>query len=114
MNVEIDLGNITARITDALGQAMNDDELYEQIMRDVEDFVPYESGTLTGSVIRSYTKGSGELSWSTPYARRRYYENANIDRSIHVSATTHWAEEAASKYGADWALIIAKKAAKNL
>lgn len=46
-----------------------------ETLRLTDPYVPFLDGGLTGSGTRSTTLGSGKVKYSTPYARRQYYEN---------------------------------------
>lgn len=46
-----------------------------EVLRLSEQFVPKDSGELISSGIRNTKLGSGEVVYSTPYARRWYYRN---------------------------------------
>ena len=46
-----------------------------EVLRLTDPYVPKDVGTLKGSGTRSTKIGSGEVKYSTPYARRQYFEN---------------------------------------
>lgn len=45
-----------------------------EIIRLSKPYVPWKKGTLANSVDLATIIGSGKIVWSTPYAKRRYYE----------------------------------------
>lgn len=49
-----------------------------EVLRRCDPMVPKDTGDLIGSGIRSTTIGSGEVKYSTVYARRWYYCPANF------------------------------------
>lgn len=46
-----------------------------EVLRLTDPYVPMDSGVLKGSGTRSTKIGSGDVKYSTPYARRQYHEN---------------------------------------
>lgn len=49
-----------------------------EVLRLCTPYVPWDRGTLNASGTSSTNIGSGEVRYSTPYARRWYYEPANF------------------------------------
>lgn len=49
-----------------------------EVLRYNDPYVPFRDGILEKSGTLNTTIGSGEVVYSTPYARRWYYENANF------------------------------------
>lgn len=47
-----------------------------EVIRCMDSFVPFCSGTLKDSAILGTVIGSGRVKYTAPYARRNYYENA--------------------------------------
>lgn len=50
----------------------------ETVLRLCSPFIPHESGTLDNSGTNNTRLGSGLVHWSTPYARRWFYEPAKF------------------------------------
>ena len=46
-----------------------------EVLRLTDPYVPKDVGTLKGSGTTSTRIGSGDVKYSTPYARRQYYEH---------------------------------------
>lgn len=55
-----------------------------------QQIVPFEEGDLQNSIVIKTTDEGLEISWNTPYARRRYFEEANIKRSRNENAMYRW------------------------
>lgn len=49
-----------------------------EVLRLCSPYIPHESGTLDTSGKKNTTLGSGLVMWSTPYARRWFYEPAKF------------------------------------
>ena len=49
-----------------------------EVLRLCDPYVPRDTGALIKSGIMNTSIGSGEVVWSTPYARRWYYTPANF------------------------------------
>ena len=79
------------------------------IANDSTPFVPRDTGTLSASVYKNSTFGSGLLKWVTPYARKLYYGvNLNFSTDKHPKATHHWFEKAKSIYLPAWGQGVAR------
>ncbi|MDR2656498.1 MAG: minor capsid protein [Oscillospiraceae bacterium] len=102
--------NVTAALTKcAFLQHKAQQVLDSEILRTTEPFVPYAKGALTRSGPIHTVIGSGTIRWATPYARRRYYEDANLNKTTHRKATTRWYEAAREVYLEKWKMTVAKK-----
>lgn len=51
-----------------------------EVLRLSDPLIPLDTSILKGSGIRSTVIGSGEVKYSTPYAKRQYYTNAGSGR----------------------------------
>ena len=74
-----------------------------------ESYVPFMSGALkSSSRVAIQSQIAAEISWNTPYANRRYYENyKNPDK-------TEWFGQFESKNSEDLAKLIESKIDKNI
>lgn len=108
INVRVDAQGLAGAIIDACHEAVGV-ALQEQILQDANYFCLQDQGALMASAIASTDKGGGEITWNTPYAKRRYYE-PTPRRGVNPNAKLHWAEEAVNTYQDDWAKLIAKEA----
>lgn len=66
--------------------------LCEEIIRDTEDFVPYDTGKLSSSV--TITNHNKNIAYTADYAEyvNNMPESNNFDRSVHSKATSNWFE----------------------
>lgn len=84
-----------------------------QMMADMDQFVPYKAGTLSQSV--HINANGSQITYTTPYARAQFYGIVNgspvrnYTRSEHPGASKRWDLRAKALYGQQWA-DIAKKA----
>lgn len=70
-------------------------DLDQQVIKDSNEFIPQDRGELMRSAIRSSTIGEGLVRWSTPYARRLYYNpQYNFSTDINPNAGGLWFETA--------------------
>lgn len=99
IDVDIDLA------VEKLGQAnldMGQKIMANQMMSDIDDYVPYREGTLSQTVTASLD--GKELHWNTPYARKMYYGDPgwNWTRTFHPLAGPAWDEIPKGIYMDDW------------
>lgn len=84
-----------------------------QMMADMDQFVPYKGGTLSQSV--HINADGSQITYTTPYAKAQFYgiingsPVRNYTRSEHPMASKRWDLRAKALYGQQWAQI-AKKA----
>ena len=77
--------------------------LDESIIRDTDPFVPMDTGMLARSVQTASRIGHGEIVYSTPYARKVYYDTRqHISRMHHPQASILWFHHAKSIHGKRW------------
>lgn len=80
--------------------------LANQAMADMDQFVPYKRGTLSGS---AHIDNDGNIVYTTPYAKAQFYGMinghpiVNYTRSEHPQASRRWDLKAKSLYGDKWA-----------
>ena len=73
------------------------------VLRDSNSYAPMDQGDLIESGIRHSRLGEGQIIWSTPYARRLYYNpqyNFSTDRNPQAQGL--WFEAAKSQHLRDW------------
>ena len=81
-----------------------------QCLQLCEPKIPKDTGMLINSGIIHTTIGSGEVKWSTPYARRWYYMPANFQEAPERG--NYWFDRMKAQYK-DKILEGAKKVAGN-
>lgn len=80
-----------------------------QIMADMDQFVPYKVGTLSQSV--HINADGSQITYTTPYAQAQFYgiingsPVRNYTRSEHPRASKRWDLRAKALYGQQWAEI---------
>lgn len=80
-----------------------------QMMADMDQFVPYKAGTLSQSV--HINANGSQITYTTPYARAQFYGIVNgspvrnYTRSEHPRASKRWDLRAKALYGQQWAKI---------
>lgn len=83
--------------------------LHGRIIKDTDQFVPMDTGALTGSPRRSYNKGYTIVQWVMPYAKRLYYGvTFKFARDRHPKATHHWFQTSKGFFLNDWGQGVAK------
>lgn len=77
--------------------------LDNEVAKDCEPYVPYDTGALTRSVYPSAARGEGQLVYNTPYARNVYYAvGAHFKKSTHPQACAQWFEKAKAVRKEHW------------
>ena len=95
---------IKSGITSALKKAQA--PLDSVVLQDSNYFVPVKTGTLQKSGIINTRIGSGEVIWSTPYARRLYYEYHKPAYQANPNACAKWFEAAKARWLEKWVRIV--------
>lgn len=110
--VEIDLSGVEKKLSPA-NLDMGQKAMANQMLADMDDFVPYREGTLSQTATIS-TDGK-ELHWNTPYARRLYYGDPgwNWTRDFHPQAGPEWDKVAAGMFMEDWKKVYVEGAKLN-
>lgn len=85
--------------------------LTSQIAGDCNQFCKVDQHTLENSIRYSAEGNKGEVSWSTVYAKRQYWE---IETSLTPGRTWKWCETAKARYKSDWQRIAEKGLKENL
>lgn len=84
-----------------------------QMMADMDQFVPYKAGTLSQSV--HINADGSQITYTTPYARAQFYGIVNgspvrnYTRSEHPRASKRWDLRAKALYGQQWAELAKKR-----
>lgn len=87
IRVDIDFGDIRKKLLRGVDRAQH--VLDQAIMADTDPYVPFQEGTLSGSVLRSSSPGM--LVYDTAYARRLFYNpQYSFSRSFHPLAGGDW------------------------
>lgn len=110
MIIHIEMGDLDATIG-----AMQQKALYaatSQALDDCNFYVPVRNWFLRNSSYGASDVENGHLVWRTPYARRRYYEPANLSKHPNPNASLRWAEVARDNHLDDWAKIAQKALGK--
>lgn len=76
------------------------------ILQDSNYFVPLKTGMLQKSAINNTRIGSGEVVWSTPYARRLYYEYTKPAHQANPNACAKWVEAAKARWHDKWIRLV--------
>lgn len=106
MFVRVDTGDLLGDVKKAAGVGFI--AAQEQILQDCNYFCLQDQGTLMASAITSFNEKSGEVTWNTPYARRRYYEHAHVKRGKNPNAKIQWIDEAINQFSDTWVEQIKK------
>lgn len=105
MKIELNVAKVAKRIGDRTRSIQP--ILDNQVMKDSNYYIPFDTGTLSGSVIRATSLGSGIVEWNTPYAKKMYYGvDFNFSKDSNPNARAKWFEEAKSKRMKEWEKII--------
>ena len=97
---------LSTRMTTSRGKLM------QRILRDTDPLVPFDTGMLKNSPQLATDYETGEIIWSTPYARRQYYlhpkgEGLHGDNGLRGS---YWAERSKDanmiSWGAFWKAVM--------
>lgn len=78
--------------------------LLQRIIRDTDPLVPFDTGMLKNTAQLATDYDTGEIIWSTPYARRQYYLHAKGE-SLHGDTGlrgSYWAERSKDAHKIAW------------
>lgn len=78
--------------------------LMQRILRDTDPLVPFDTGMLKNSANLATDYDTGEIIWSTPYARRQYYLHAK-GAALHGDTGlrgSYWAERSKDAHKISW------------
>ncbi len=89
--------------------------LDQQVLKDSNFYIPKDTGELERSGIRFSRPGEGHIEWSTPYARRLYYNpQYNFSKQPNPNSSGLWFEEAKARHVRDWARIVEQTIKDNI
>lgn len=77
--------------------------LDQEVIRTCAPYVPLDTGTLERSGKMSSDIGSGTVTWSTPYAKKQYYEGKS--KGLRGA---RWFDRAKADHAEDWQDGVAK------
>lgn len=101
INVKINESEIERKIKAGAERAQI--ALDNQVLKDSNKYCPLDTSALQKSAIISTVIGSGRIVWSTPYAKKLYYdESINISRQKNPNASRKWFEVAKAKNLNNW------------
>ena len=113
IKVNIPEGAISKKVDKALSKAQA--ALDEQVLKDSNYFIPYDTGELMRSSLRSSRIGEGLIVWNTPYARRLYYNpQYNFSKDQNPNAQGLWFEAAKAIHYPEWVKLAQKVVDENL
>lgn len=75
--------------------------LDSEVLRTTTPYVPIRSSALIKSGQLGTVVGSGEVSWTAPYAARQYYDTAQA-RPYDAQRGAHWFERAKADHKGEW------------
>lgn len=117
ITVKIEMPDLSAKYEKRIDEAQF--LLDSQIVEDSSPFVPFRTGTLDSSALRSSKIGEGEIIYDTPYARHMYYgvhyktgKPFNYSKTHHPLASEQWFEQAKSAYLEKWENTVKEILAK--
>lgn len=116
VHVSVDLNGLNTMLS---GQSLAKARyvLANQAMADMDQFVPYKRGTLSGS---AHISSDGNIVYTTPYAKAQFYgfitnyktgqqsRVRNYTRTVHPQASRRWDLRAKPLYGDKWANKVKK------
>lgn len=82
--------------------------LSEQILEDCNRYCKEDTGTLIASSKLHSQPREGQLVWSTPYARRQYWEIPSASHDINPRAVWRWCQAAKQHHLSDWRALAQK------
>lgn len=101
--------NLASTLTNARSMLM------QRILRDTDPLVPFDTGILKNTAQLATDYDSGEIIWSTPYARRQYYLHEK-GTALHGDTGLRgswWAERSRDSNKISWEQFY-KKAVKEV
>ena len=107
--------NVKLNLDRRFSQAKIDKARYamaNQMMGDMDQFVPYKNGYLSRSA--HINANGSEITYTTPYARAQFYGVVNgspvhnYTRTPHPQASKRWDLRAKALYAQSWAKVAKK------
>ncbi|WP_282171807.1 minor capsid protein [Cytobacillus firmus] len=100
-SLNLELGNIQQRVEEAVDAGQK--QLDQEVLKGSNFFIPKDTGELERSGVRYSQIGKGKIVWSTPYARRLYYNpQYNFSKDVNPNAQGLWFEAAKARFLSDW------------
>lgn len=99
MNVKISFGSESCRKSFGIAFSSATDLLCGDILKDSDQFVPYDTGRLSKSGKLGH---GGIITYSAPYARRMYYHKGNMSKLKHKDASPLWFDASKSRNLQKW------------
>lgn len=113
IKINIDTNAIANKIDNAIGKAQL--ALDEQVLKDSNYYIPFDTGELMRSSLRASQIGRGVIAWDTPYARRLYYNpQYNFRKDKNPNAQGLWFEAAKAQHYNEWVELAQKAIDENL
>ncbi|MED1607755.1 minor capsid protein [Cytobacillus kochii] len=113
VRVSVQLGNITRKIGRA--KERTQPVLDNQVLQDMNDFLPADTWALRDSSLTNSNIGQGELKWKTPYANRLHKNpQFNFAKDKNPKAGGLWDERAKAVYRPDWVEVAQREMENNL
>lgn len=108
INVHVDFGDIVNKSEQAVEYAQK--ALDQQVLKDSNEFIPFNTGHLRDSSIQESKIGQGLIVWDMPYAKRLFYNpQYNFSKDSNPNAGGRWFDRAKAVHGNEWP-DVAKKA----
>lgn len=114
MGMNIRFNAADANISRAVDSRFVRGAVLNQMMIDMDQFVPYLSGALSQSVVMNLD--ATMLIYSIPYAKRQFYGVGitNYTTAVHRLAGKRWDLKAKAQYGDAWAQVAQRAIDKEL
>lgn len=78
-------------------------QLDQDVLKDSNYFIPFDTGHLRDSSLIHTRIGSGKIVWKTKYAKYQYYGvDFNFSHDVNPNASSLWFERAKSLHKKDW------------
>ena len=104
IKVNFNANAVANKIDNAIDKAQH--ALDQQVLKDSNFFIPFDTGELMRSSLRHSKIGEGLIVWNTPYARRLYYNpQYNFSKDVNPNARGLWFEEAKALHYDEWVKI---------
>ncbi len=110
-SAKLEMFNVEKKVDDALGYGQF--VLDNLVLKGSNYYIPVDEHNLEKSGVTHSRIGKGEIGWSTPYARRLYYNpQYNFSTDKNPNAQGLWFEAAKAKDLQEW-LDQAQKATRS-
>lgn len=109
VRIIIDPHRVAAKVVAGFDKGMN--VLAGEILADCNEYCKEDQHTLINSSMIHSDLDAGKLVWSTPYARRQYWD---IRTSLTPGRTWKWCDTAKKKYNRRWQRLAQRLLEDNL